>query len=377
MNTSEATLSTRRHDVDWLRTIALGLLIVYHVSIAFQPFGGMLFFITNEDSITALWPAMALMNIWRIPLLFIVSGMGAAFAMQRRGAAAFLGDRSLRILLPLLFGFLVICPLYMAIALRWFGLPIQYVPTMGHLWFLGNIAIYVATFLPIFLFLRKDGGIRLLQRVGRALGNPWLLFLILLPLMAEAWLVQPDVYAKYFNSLHGLMLGGVCFLLGFFLASLGAPFWKAVQEIRWPALLIAAVLYFLRLGYWKMAEPSVVTAIESGCWMLGIFGFGSRWLNRPSAVLSYLSASVYTVYIVHMPVQYAVSYLVVPTLLAPVAKFVLVTAGTFLGSFALYEIIRRMAWIRPLFGLKLRTTRKSKIATGAPLAGSAQPLPTI
>ena len=64
----------RRHDVDWLRVLALGLLIVYHVVLSFQPWAQYIFFIQNKQSLEGLWILMGLINIWRIPLLFVVSG---------------------------------------------------------------------------------------------------------------------------------------------------------------------------------------------------------------------------------------------------------------------------------------------------------------
>ena len=74
----------RRYDIDWLRVIAIGLLLIYHIGIAFQPWGVFIGFIQNGQSLESIWPAMALLNIWRIPLLFFVSGMGVAFAIKRR-----------------------------------------------------------------------------------------------------------------------------------------------------------------------------------------------------------------------------------------------------------------------------------------------------
>lgn len=76
--------TARRYDVDWLRVCALGLLVLYHLIVAFQTFGREVFFITNEQSMEILWVPMALLNMWRIPLLFIVSGMGVYFMMERR-----------------------------------------------------------------------------------------------------------------------------------------------------------------------------------------------------------------------------------------------------------------------------------------------------
>ena len=74
--------TTRRYDIDWLRVIAIGLLIIYHISITFQPWGIFIGFIQNSDPLPEIWPAMAMLNVWRIPLLFFVSGMGVCFAQS-------------------------------------------------------------------------------------------------------------------------------------------------------------------------------------------------------------------------------------------------------------------------------------------------------
>ena len=54
---------------------------------------------------------MGLINIWRIPLLFIISGMGVCFAIRRRNWKELLRDRAKRILLPLIFGSFFIVPI--------------------------------------------------------------------------------------------------------------------------------------------------------------------------------------------------------------------------------------------------------------------------
>ena len=85
---------------------------------------------------------------------------------------------------------------------------------------------------------------------------------------------------------------------------------------------------------------------------------GSKsFLNKPSRKLSYFSKAVYPVYIVHMPIQYAFSYFIIPTALPAPIKLVFILAATFGGSLALYEyVIKRVKWIRPFFGLKFLTT---------------------
>ena len=64
----------RRYDIDWLRVIAIGLLLFYHIGIGFQPWGVFIGFIQSEKPLESLWIPMSMLNIWRIPLLFFVSG---------------------------------------------------------------------------------------------------------------------------------------------------------------------------------------------------------------------------------------------------------------------------------------------------------------
>ena len=63
----------RRYDIDWIRVMAIGLLLLYHIGIVFQPWGVFLGFLQSREPLEELWPPMALLNVWRIPLLFFVS----------------------------------------------------------------------------------------------------------------------------------------------------------------------------------------------------------------------------------------------------------------------------------------------------------------
>ena len=88
----------RRHDIDWLRVIAIAMLLIYHTAIGFQSWGLMIGFITNQASWNGLWTPMSMLNIWRIPLLFFVSGMGVFFALQKRDWKQLIQERAKRIL---------------------------------------------------------------------------------------------------------------------------------------------------------------------------------------------------------------------------------------------------------------------------------------
>lgn len=356
-STPEAGLP-RRHDVDSLRVFALGLLIVYHIVVSFQPWAFALFFIQNKEPIEGLWTAMSMVNVWRIPILFLVSGMGVRFAMERRDWKQLLTDRTVRILVPLVFGFFFICPISILIALNYYGEDIAYIPNAGHLWFLGNIFLYVLLLLPLLVYLKKNTDGWFFNSLTRLFQIPLALLLVALPLMAEAWLLDPSSFVQYAMTAHGFWLGMLCFLMGFIFISLGDVFWQAIERNRFFCLAIALGLFVLRIWLFKPAgEMNTLLAFESTAWMLAILGFGSRYLNRPSSRLAYLSKAVYPVYILHMPIQFGLSYLIIPLGLPAVLKLVLIMAGTFAICLLMYEfLIRRVRFIQPLFGVKLRAS---------------------
>src|SRR3546814_7898135 len=68
----------RRHDIDALRVIAFGLLIVYHVGMVYVADWG--FHVKSDYQAEWLqWPMIAL-NRWRMPLLFMISGIALGLA---------------------------------------------------------------------------------------------------------------------------------------------------------------------------------------------------------------------------------------------------------------------------------------------------------
>jgi peptidoglycan/LPS O-acetylase OafA/YrhL len=110
----EATVAVRYHDLDALRAFAMLLGIVLH---------GLLSFIDAP-----IWPAqdrainndvygLALHTIhgFRMPLFFLISGFFTAMLWRRRGLAALLKHRALRIVLPMILGLIVTWPLVIGV----------------------------------------------------------------------------------------------------------------------------------------------------------------------------------------------------------------------------------------------------------------------
>ena len=347
----------RRYDVDWLRVIAIGLLLLYHVAIGFQPWGTMIGFITYGESWSSLWLPMSLLNVWRIPLLFFVSGMGVYFALQQRSWQQLLGERTRRILLPFLSGIFLIVPIHLCLWQDYYQINLAYVPTPGHLWFLGNLFAYVVLFSPVFFFLKKHENGSLARGLRRLLSHPLGLLAVVATFVAEAWLVKPHPFELYAMTWHGFFLGGVAFFWGFCLVMSGPPCWKMLVAWRWLFFAFATLLFVVRITQFQGAAPHYLIATESVSWIVTVFAFGHRYLNHSSNALRYLSQAAYPIYIIHMIFLYLGSWLLFPLGGAAPLQCLFVLLFTVIGCLVTYEyVIRRVNFLRPLFGLKPKPT---------------------
>lgn len=346
-------MQTRRYDIDWIRVIAIGLLLLYHVAIGFQSWGIMIAFITTDQPWESLWIPMTMLNVWRIPLLFFVSGMGVYFSIQRRNWKQLLRERADRILLPFLFGIFLIVPIHMHIWQYYYQFNLGYSPQPGHLWFLGNIFAYVVILTPVFFYLKHNEQNRLVGWIRKGLSHPLGLVPVFGIFIAEALFLNPRPFELYAMTWHGFFLGLLAFFFGFCFVLAGRAFWEMILKWRWLFFAAAVTLFAIRLIYFQPYAPNYLLTLESNCWIISVFAFGYRYLNHPSKMLSYLSQAAYPVYIVHMVFLYLGSLLIFPLDVAVPVQFVLLLVFTVVGCFLFYEfIIRRISFIRPLFGLK-------------------------
>jgi hypothetical protein len=101
-------------------------------------------------------------------------------------------------------------------------------------------------------------------------------------------------------------------------------------------------------------------------WLLACLGYAGRYLQRPSRVLTYLNGAVYPLFCLHLTVIVALEYVIVPLDWSILTKYLAVTTGTIVVSLGSYELLwRRIAWLRPLFGLKPLRAGRPNIRSGA------------
>lgn len=352
INTKMTTLE-RRYDIDWLRVIAIGLLLIYHIAIGFQPWGVLIQFIQNNEFMESLWIPMSILNTWRIPLLFFVSGMGVCFAIRKRNWRQLLLERSQRILIPFLFGVFFIVPIHIFIWQKYYLQDIVYSPAPIHLWFLGFIFLYVILLSPIFFYLKRNENGKVKKWLKLVFKNPIGLLVIIAVFVFEVELVKPESFEMYAMTMHGFLLGFIAFFFGFLYVFTGNEFWYTTLKWRWMFLSMALILFLIRLIEFQLKAPNFLVSIESNLWIFTLFGFAYKYLNHPGKTLTYLSQAAYPVYIIHMIFLYLASYLIFPLSIPVALKFILVIIFTSVGCFASYEfIIKRVRLLRPLFGLR-------------------------
>ncbi|RZA19374.1 MAG: acyltransferase [Lysobacteraceae bacterium] len=394
----------RRHDIDALRVIAFSLLILYHSAMVYV--AGWEFHIKSPYQVEWLqWPMIAL-NRWRMPLLFMISGMAIGLARVEGRRLRFASARLVRLSLPLVFGMFIVVAfqaycegranghlqpgLWAFLVDYWQVHPWpegsftgwEHGITWNHLWYLAYLLPYTLLLLvtmPALQWLRP--------RLARFGG--WLLLVPAIWLaLVRFWLAPrfPETHALFGDwTVHGESLP--LFLLGYLLAT-DTRFWSWVERARWRTLAIAVLAIAVELSLrwigrhppegplpdWLLQVPwhaieRIARVTYTWAALLAIFGWGRALLDRPFRGLPYCTEAVFSWYILHQTLIVALAYWLIPMRLGPVMESVLVVGGTIAGCLLLHEsLIRRSPLLRPLFGVR-PAAKAMPVPDARPVAG--------
>ncbi|HWW21658.1 MAG TPA: acyltransferase family protein [Steroidobacteraceae bacterium] len=395
-----ATSNTeRRLDLDWVRIIAFALLIGYHVACfyaAITPHNQPL----SPRTYGWLIVPMLALSPWRLLILFTVSGAATRFMADKMAPGTLYKTRSARLLPPALLACVVIVPPIAFVTVeQWFGYHGSFIAFLGryfsadnhfcragqcmplplpnpfHLWFVCYLWIY--TVLLIGLLAWAPGALPALQRALESALRGWGLilwpavYLGLARFALEGRFPQTlDVIHDWYN--HAVYLGG--FLFGFSIAKSQA-IWTALERIRARTLIGALMSYaaiismaIIVLGsdfnWGPKAAPALhssllpaltalVAGFEQWLWIAAAFGFARHYFSQNDGpVRRYLTDAIFPFYIVHELTIVVGGYYLTKLGFDVRLEAALLIAGTALSCLVTYEIVRRVAWLRPWFGLK-------------------------
>ncbi len=383
----------RRHDIDALRAAVFLLLILYHVGMYYV--AGWPWHLKSPHAAEWLrWPMQAL-NIWRMDLIFLVSGVAFGFLSRGRAPLALLRQRAWRLLLPLAFGMTVVVP-YQAYAQ---GVANGLVPpgfaafmarylaggpwprgafdgsefglTWNHLWYLPYLFVYTAI-LALLLPMLRTPAARRVRRAAAGLRRWRLLLLPALPLMLFTLVLGPRFPATH-ALVHDWYLHALYFTVFLYGYGMGVDegIWAELRRLRrWALGLALACLgawIALRLAgagtqaAWGPAALGVLRSAYLWAAIAAILGFAYRYLDHPWPWLAWANESVYPWYMLHQTLIIAGAVALAPLRLGPWLEPLALTTITVLGCWVLTDgLVRRVGWLRPLFGL---TTRPPAIRT--------------
>jgi glucan biosynthesis protein C len=363
----------RRNDIDWLRILAVLLLVPFHALLVFVLDPGSVVFMKDTIDCFACDRVAGFIDQFHMPVLFAIAGMSTYFALAKRSAGQYLRERVLRLVIPLAFGIVVIVPPmtyitqiaagktltfwqhfanFFTISADLTGIEGTFTP--AHLWFILYLVVFSLVALPLFLLLHRKSSQGFIQGMARFFEKPMALLLLglLVVIGGRTELGTPNPVSYFF-----------VFLLGYLLVT-SESYQKAIDR-DWPfMLLLGVILEVLRQtqqpvtvdGTLARTLRDIAMEFNHWVWLLAILGIARRLFTRGGKVLSYLSEAAYPFYILHLLMLTVVTYFLVKIQASIPVKYLLIVMVTFGVTFLVYEGVRRIVPLRFLMGMKARRT---------------------
>lgn len=374
---------SRHYGLDWLRIGAFLALILYHSAMAFVT-GGWLVKLAQIE-----WLAfpMLFLSPWRLAVLFIVSGYASRALLAKLGdVRGFVRERTMRLILPLLFAMVLIIPPQSWVSLRVnhgyphgfghflthdafrFG-PLDGVTLPGweHLWFVFYLWLYtmgVAVVLALTAPRYGEIAQRWFDKLGEGSRLLWLPLLYLVPARVAVTFVTGEGHGLFDDWLSDAIYLP-CFLFGFALAGAKA-LWPVIARLWKPALALALASYAVlaaiewlypadtRLSHELMALDRAAMAVMLWAMALVMLRLADTLLDRDHPWRTTLSEAVFPIYIIHQTIIVLVAWWLLPLRLSAWLAYPVVLAATALGCWLFYRLGRDVTGLAPLIGLRSR-----------------------
>ena len=297
-----------------------------------------------------------------MPLLFFVSGISSAYGLQKRTNGQYLTERMTKLLVPCISGVLLLVPVMAYYARKQYddytgGLLERYIHffanwgtgskgvpphDLGQMWFLLYLFVISLVCLPI---LRHCA--QFCRRLHMENWPLWAIVLLCVPLWL-VWGLTPRHPQSITGSLTLFLLGGLFFQDDSLQEKLSRNAWALCIPFVALSLVWAGMAKNLPPVWWG----HLLEALVMWTGVLSLLGLGRRFLNFSTPAAGYFSASSFALYIFHQSWLAAIAYFVIRWISNPWLQAVAILAACLGLSLATYELCRRMALTRVLFGIR-------------------------
>ena len=336
----------RKHYIDNLRAFTTLMLFPYHIFMIYNNWGENWYIHGQALLIPSIWNQIS--AFWMMPLLFAIAGMSSRYALEKRSGGEYAKERVSKLLVPLIFGMLLVVPIQSYLAGIYFNGQASYFDyftkftdlsgydggwTTGHLWFILFLFVISMISLPFMLWYKNKGK----GTLGSKVPLIPVILMGFLPCIASALKIggkSPTEDLTYF-------------LIGYFFLT-NDDLLKRLDKYRF-LLLGLFVLDAARTAFITHGEFYEMTS-----WLaiLAILGLGRHYLNFSGKITKYLSKSSFGIYVFHQSWIVVAASFIFKLTDHLILQIPLIFLSAIVLTFLTYEICRRTPGLRWMFGLK-------------------------
>lgn len=361
----------RKHWVDNLRWVTILLVLLYHVVYFYNNIGvvGGIGGLGNGPQYQDI--LMYVLYPWFMPLMFILAGISARYALNKKPANQWFKSRTRKLLVPSTIGLF-----FFGAVIGWFNsqftpeaAALEPVPTpvkfviwaisgTGPLWFIQDLWLFTLLILLVRKIDRKNRFYDTCKKIGII---PLILLGVLFWLGHKTLIMDPNpASADGLLNLYKPIFYAIPVLMGYFIFAHDkvqetlSRYWIPLMAC---AVISGAILTFTTFGQNNTAPEYLKTPmnnIYSWLMCLAMMGWFKACFNRTGKFASYMTRSSYGIYIAHYLVIASVGTILKTHTQMDIAWiYISLAAAVFILSPIIYEIIHRIPFLRwCIFGEK-------------------------
>jgi len=378
MNYSTRNMTARRYDLDWLRVFAIGGVFVFH-STCFFAVNNFYFANTTTDVVFLVLATFFL--LWIMPVLFVISGMVTTYLLTSLKPGEVVRQRFFRLIVPYIFGILVIAPFLVYLNEKTMGVfpgsfpefyLFQYfhgVYGFGgsfalfgmHLWYLLYLFIFTILAIVIARLFWTRTSRRITEHSVQVLELPGAIFLLCIPIILTSFIsyLEPEFIGRTSTGGWGIVPLVIFFFYGILFAvdkrfdPILQRHWKTAGVVA--AVFIVLYAWTIGTGLNNTVNPwvmCVILGIASFSIIVFLFGLFHTIVHHGSKLLARMNEAVLPFYIIHFPVLVFVAYYVISLQLNIFLEYLLIVPISLVIILGLCALVSRVSVLRWLFGMK-------------------------